>query len=132
MQRVGLMGWGCCRLIHSDFAGAKLTFAVSPLPPLFLNFSLFFYHLPPDPPVSSIVFSFPPLCTPSLLSSLLPSCSMHRQVGSATLGCRAALTASTATACLRARGPGNRLQMSAKLFIIWTGCSRVSLWQTSM
>lgn len=41
MQRLGPTGWGCCRLIHSDFAGAKLTFAVSLLPPLFSTFPFF-------------------------------------------------------------------------------------------
>lgn len=125
MQHVGPMGWGCCRLIHSDFAGAELTFAVSPLLP-FSQLVPFFHPLP--------LFPLSHLCVrhPFCLSPLLPPCSMGRQVGSATLGCRAALTASTATACLRARGPGNRLQMSAKLFTIWTGFSRVSLWQTSM
>lgn len=59
--------------------------------------------------------------------SFAPTCSMRHQVGSATLGCRAALTASSATACLRLRGAGASLQTSTKPCTIWTGCSKVSL-----
>ncbi len=69
---------------------------------------------------------------PSLRPPPLPPCSMRLQVGSATLGCRAALTASSATACLRVQGSGTSLRTWMKPCIIWTGCSRVSLRHTSM
>lgn len=132
---IGPMGRGCGRLIHSDFAGATLTLAVSPsLPPsLLLSFTFpsspFTAHLP------RVFHRFPLpifMYASVLLCCLPPFRSTRPQVGSATLGCRAVRTASSATACLRARGPGNRPPMSAKRFIIWTGCSRVSEWHTSM
>lgn len=119
-----------------------LTIAVSPSPPphqlcsicfilpLFFNFTP---YLPTSPSYCavSIIFSTSLQYHPSVLLLCLP-CSMRHQVGSATLGCRAALRASSATACLRVRGPGPSLQTSMKPCIIWTGCCRVSLWHTSM
>lgn len=75
----------------------------------------------------------PRLCLPpSSLSSWLVSCWMQHQVGSATVGCRAALRAPTATVCIRVPGQGPSLQTSMKPFIIWTGCSTVSLPHTCM
>lgn len=105
--------------------------------------------LPPSPRFYSTSFFFPPyaLFLPLLFCfhhflyllvscSPLPlppfPCSMRHQVGSATLGCRAALRVTSATACLRARGPGISLQTSMKPCIVWTGFSMVSLQHTSM
>lgn len=95
---------------------------------------LLFYFLPAPLPLPLCYF----LCFLCLsfyhlgVLLLCPPCSMRHQVGSATLGCRAALRASSATACLRVRGPGPSLQMSTKPCIIWTGCCTVSLQHTSM
>lgn len=93
--------------------------------PIHLPLLLCYFHGSLYPSSSS---SLPSLYPPPPL----PPCSMRHQVGTATLGCRAALTTSSATACLRVPGPGPSLQMSMKPYIIWTGCSRVSLWHTSM
>lgn len=53
--------------------------------------------------------------------------STRPQLGSATVGCKAALRAPSATACIRVPGQGPSLQTSMRPFIIWTGCSTVSL-----
>lgn len=114
---------------------AMLTIALSPSLPC-LNSTLFCFVLP-------LFFSstrllplptFPSHCPTSIISFitlptsflLCPPCSMRHQVGSATLGCRAALTASSATACLGFRGAGASLRTSMKPCTIWTGCSKVS------
>ena len=57
---------------------------------------------------------------------------MRHQVGSVTLGRRAAFRARSATACLKVWGPGLHPQTSVKPYIIWTGCFRVSLLPTCM
>lgn len=101
--------------------------------PLYVSCCLSFilYRSSPDStvllPLYSVPLVLPPRCPPPL-----PPCSMRHQVGSATLGCRATLRGSSATACLRLRGPGPSLQMSMKPCIIWTGCCTVSLLHTSM
>lgn len=112
---------------YADFGCFSLPPSISPSPLLLFLITLYC----PSPPCLSGPFSH---LDERLYLTLLPSpfCSTRPQVGSATLGCRAARTASSATACLRARGPGSRRQTSAKRFIIWTGCSRVSEWHTSM
>lgn len=67
------MGRGCGRLIHSDFAGATLTLAVSPSLPLSSSPSPFPHHpFLPISPVSFIVSLFPPLCTPLSSSVAFP------------------------------------------------------------
>lgn len=101
------------------------------LPPHVWTFLCMLFSFLPAPTVL-LPFLSSPLFLPSRCPPPLPPCSMRHQVGSATLGCRAALRASSATACLRVRGPGPTLQMSTKPYITWTGCSMVSLQQTSM
>lgn len=88
------------------------------------HFTYFFPSLCICHPCSSSVF-LPSFSAPLFILLFCPPCLMRHQVGSATLG--AALTASSATTCLRVRGPGPSLQTSMKLCITWTGCSRVSL-----
>lgn len=115
--------------------GAMLTIAVSPPLPFFYYHCFYFTLFLPSPPptVPPPSFSSPLFCiVPGSSSPPSPPCSMRHQVGSATLGCRAALRASSATACLRVRGPGPSLRTSTRPYIIWTGCSRVSLQNTGM
>lgn len=102
-------------------------FLPPPTPPPLSQLCSFYLFKLCSLPLSSIFF-----CISSPRLPPLPPCSMRHQVCSATLGCRTALRASSATACLRVRGPGHSLQTSMKPFIIWTGCSRVSLRHTSM
>lgn len=117
----------------ADFAGAKLTIAVSPSLPSFL---FYFFFLPSLCAFLPLLFCFHHFLYLLVSCSPLPlppfPCSMRHQVGSATLGCRAALRVTSATACLRARGPGISLQTSMKPCIVWTGFSMVSLQHTSM
>lgn len=122
VSRVGAVG------CTADFAGAKLTIAVSPSLPSFLLFSSLLMRF--SSPFCFAILYLLVSCSPLPLP---PSpCSMRHQVGSATLGCRAALRVTSATACLRARGPGISLQTSMKPCIVWTGFSMVSLQHTSM
>lgn len=122
---LGPMAWKSVSRVGA--AGAKLTIAVSPSLPFSSPLRSFYLFTLCSNPLSSIFFR---TSSPRLPPST--PCSTRHQVGSATLGCRAALRASSATACLRARGPGPSLQTSMKPFITWTGCSRVSVRRTSM
>lgn len=121
---LGPMAWKSVSRVGA--AGAKLTIAVSPSLPLSQLRSFYLFTLCSNL-LSSIFFR---TSSPRLPPST--PCSTRHQVGSATLGCRAALRASSATACLRVRGPGPSLQTSMTPFITWTGCSRVSVRHTSM